>query len=408
MSDAFCLVIGAGHAAAQLVASLSQEGWAGRIVLVGEEASLPYNRPPLSKTFLCGEKSAAELLIRPRAGYAKLQVETRLGRRAVRLDRKERHVLLDDGETLRYDKLALTLGGRPRRLGLPGEELEGVCYLRTIDDVERIRRHVTPGARALIVGGGYIGLETAAMLRQLGLEVIVLEMSERVLCRVTAPEVSAFYARVHQEEGVRILCGARLKALHGTGRVREALCESGERFPADLVVVGVGIEPNTELARQGGLTVEDGGIAVDGACRTSDPDIVAAGDCTWHFNRLYGRHLRLESVQNAMDQARVAAATLCGKPMEYNALPWFWSDQFDLKLQIAGLGAGYDELVVRGDIARGRKLAAFYLKDGRVIAVDAVNRPQEFMLGKRIIAAGLPVDKARLADESVPMKEFLP
>lgn len=407
MSEPLCVVVGAGHAAAQLVQSLRQEGWQGRITLVGEEPWLPYNRPPLSKSFLCGEKSVDDLLIRAAEGYRKLGVETLCGRRVEHIDRPAKQLVLDDGERLAYDKLALTLGARPRRIDLPGAHLPGFFYLRGIADVEAMRPFVRAGGRAVIVGGGYIGLETAAMLRQLGMEVSILEMGPRVLLRVTAPEVSAFYQRIHAEEGVRILCATMVSTVTGDGRVEEVHCANGLVLPADLVVMGIGVVPNVELAQEAGLKVSNG-IEVDPRCLTSDPDIVAAGDCTWHYNPIYRRHLRLESVQNAVDQARVAAATLCGKAKEYNALPWFWSDQYDLKLQIAGLGEGHEELILRGDPRRERKFAAFYLKDNRLIAVDAVNMPQEFMLGKRFIAEGLPIDKARLADATVPMRELLP
>ena len=237
------------------------------------------------------------------------------------------------------------------------------------------------------------------------MHVTVVEMMERVMQRVTAPEVSAFYTRVHREEGVDIRCNTGVAGFDGQGRVEAVRCSDGTRLPANLVIIGVGIVPNLELARDAGLKVENG-IVVDQHARTSDPAIVAAGDCTWHHNPIYDRWLRLESVQNATDQARVAADTLCGKLTPYNALPWFWSDQYDLKLQIAGLSQGYDAVVTRGERDRGRSFAAFYLKQGQVIAVDAVNRPPEFMTGKKLITEARPVDTARLADPAIPMKEL--
>ncbi len=401
-----CLIIGAGHAAAQLAPSLRQEGWQGRILVIGAEPWLPYNRPPLSKTFLAGEKTVDDLLIRPAVAYVKAGVEFLLGRRALGIDRERRQVHLDDGSAQRYDKLVLATGASVRRIKVPGAGLAGICYLRNIADVENIRRHVEPGKRAVIVGGGYIGLEAAAMLRQLGMNVRVLEVADRVLSRVTAPEVSAFYARVHREEGVEILTGLQVSAFEGRDRVRTVITTDEKSISTDLVLVGIGVEPEVALARDAGLDL-DNGIAVDAHCLTNDPDIAAVGDCTSFESALYGRRIRLESVQNAVEQAKVAAAALCGKPKEYNALPWFWSDQYDLKLQIAGLSQGYEQLVMRGDPAEGRRFAAFYLKQGEVIAVDAVNRPQDFMFGKRLIGERRQVDIPRLADQKVPIKDLL-
>jgi len=400
-----CLIIGASHAAAQLAPSLRQSGWEGKILVIGDEPHIPYHRPPLSKDFLAGKKQMADIRIRPEEVYQKAGIEFLLGQRVAAVDRDRKRVRLDDGEELPYDQLALTVGSRVRQVDLPGVDFPGVHYLRTAKDVEAIRTRVAVGAHAVIVGGGYIGLETAAVLRSGGMNVTVVEMMERVMQRVTAPEVSAFYTRVHREEGVDIRCNLGVAAFEGQGRVEAVRCGDGTRLPADLVIIGVGIVPNVELARDAGLKVENG-IVVDQHARTSDPAIVAAGDCTWHHNPIYDRWLRLESVQNATDQARVAADTLCGKSTPYNALPWFWSDQYDLKLQIAGLSQGYDEVVTRGERDQGRSFAAFYLKQGRVIAVDAVNRPPEFMTGKKLITEARAVDKVRLADAAVPMREL--
>lgn len=408
MNENCCIIVGASHAGAQLAVSLRQEGWQGRILVIGDEPYLPYNRPPLSKTFLSGEKHVDDLLIRPEAQYEKVGIEFMLGQRASRINRPGRTLVLSHGEELRYERLALATGARVRTLDLPGANLKGVLYLRDIADVEKIRHFIGPGKRAVIVGGGYIGLETAAMLRQLGLEVTVLEAADRVLNRVTAPEVSAFYTRIHRAAGTRIETGVQITGFTGDTRVRQVDCADGSHYPADLVVIGIGVIPNTELAQEAGLVV-DNGIRVNASCLTSDPDIAAAGDCTNHYNSLYGRDLRLESVQNAMDQARVAAAALCGKPNQYNALPWFWSDQYDLKLQIAGLSGGYSELVIRGEPASAdcRKFAAFYFRDGKLIAVDAVNSPQEFMVGKQVISKGLALDRSGLSDPEVPMKSLV-
>ncbi|WP_213231130.1 NAD(P)/FAD-dependent oxidoreductase [Caballeronia sp. NK8] len=399
-----CIIVGASHAAAQLAPSLRQEGWQGRIVVIGDEPHLPYHRPPLSKAYLLGEKDSNDLLIRAADAYAKFGIEFRLGERVVSIDRERKSVTLQDGSTLAYDKLALCTGTRVRTVALPGAQLEGVHYLRGIADIDRIRRHVQPGAHAAIVGGGYIGLETAAVLNRLGMRVTVLEMAPRVLARVTAPDVSAFFERVHREEGVDIRTGVTVDRFEGDARVEQIVLRDGTTLAASLVVVGVGVMPNVELAQAAGLDV-DNGIVVDACARTADPDIVAAGDCSLHPSPYYGR-IRLESVPNATEQAKAAAAALCGKDKPYRALPWFWSDQYDIKLQIAGLNAGYDQVVVRGSRDTGRSFSAFYLKSGRLVAADCINRAQEFMQSKRLIAEGIAVDAARLADETFSLKSL--
>ena len=400
-----CVIVGASHAAAQLSMSLRQYGWSGRILIIGDEPHIPYHRPPLSKEYLAGRKNIDDILIRPADAYRKAQIDFLSGHRVETIDTEDMRVLLDNGEWQSYDRLALTVGSRVRRVDLPGVNLNGVHYLRTTADVDLIRAAARPDGRAVIVGGGYIGLEAAAVLRGLGMQVTVLEMMERVLQRVTAPEISAFYTRVHEEEGVRIFCGVGVAGFEGDTRVEAVTCSDGSRHDAELVIIGVGIVPNVELAREAGLKV-DNGIVVDELARTSDPDIVAAGDCTFHRNRIYDRWIRLESVQNATDQARTAAATLCGKEEPYDMLPWFWSDQYDLKLQIAGLSQGYDEVITRGDRDSGRSFAAFYLKEGRIIAVDAVNKAPEFMMGKKLITSGVAVSREKLADADIPMREL--
>jgi 3-phenylpropionate/trans-cinnamate dioxygenase ferredoxin reductase subunit len=406
MSKENCIIVGASHAAAQVAPKLRQGGWQGGISILGNEYFLPYHRPPLSKAFLSGGKSFDDILIRQPAIYKSSNVRIALGVEVTSIDRGNKTLILDDQEVFPYDKLVLTVGARVRRLNIPGIDLPGVFYLRDIDDVQRIKRYAGADRKAVIVGGGYIGLETAASLRQLGMEVTVIEAMPRILQRVTAPEISAFYHRIHTEEGINILTDVGVEAIEGEKDVQSVVCNNGQVYPADLVVVGVGIVPNTELAEEAGLEV-DNGIVVDEYCRTSDHDILAAGDCTSHYNPIYDRQIRLESVQNAVDQASVVADTLCGNPKPYNALPWFWSDQFDLKLQIAGLSQGYDQVVVRGDIENSRSFAAFYLKDNKILAVDAVNRPQEFMLGKRLITQGVEVDSSQLEDDSFKLKDLL-
>ncbi|MAS55346.1 MULTISPECIES: FAD-dependent oxidoreductase [Nocardioides] len=394
MTEGRALVVGASHAGVQVAAGLRQQGWSGEVVVVGDEPALPYHRPPLSKAYLAGTSSLQDLALRKAEFYAKHDI--RLVQSTVtQVDRAAQQVGLNDGTTMGYTHLALCTGGRVRTLDVSGIDLPGVFYLRTFADVESIRALAASGSHAVIVGGGYVGLETAASLRALGLDVTVLEAAERVLERVTAPEVSAFYERVHRDAGVVIRTGAQVSAMAGDQRVREVVLRGGERIPADLVVVGVGLVPNTELAAEAGLYVENG-IVIDDLARTSDPRIVAAGDCASHRMARYDRLVRLESVPSAGEQAKTAAATLCGKERPIAALPWFWSDQYDLKLQIAGLNLGYDELVLSGDPSRDRDFTCYYLQQGRLLAADCVNRPRDFLKAKQLISQGLGVDRAQL------------
>lgn len=400
MTPPRAVIVGASHAGAQLTASLRQEGWIGEVVLVGDEAALPYQRPPLSKAYLAGKQTLEELAIRSTEFYAKQNIEL-VNAHVEAIDRSAGRLDLGAGGSLTYDYLALCVGARPRRLPVPGAGLAGVCYLRTASDIEVIRQAVIPGQRVVIVGGGYIGLETAASLRGLGFEVTVLEAAERVLERVTAPAVSAFFERIHRLEGIDLRTGAKVDSLLGEGQVREVHLASGESIRADLVIVGIGVEPNTELAAAAGLVV-DNGVLIDAQARTSDPSIFAAGDCASHDMARYSRRIRLESVPSAVEQAKVAAATMCGKDREIVALPWFWSDQYDLKLQIAGLNAGYDEVLLSGNPATDRDFTCFYLRNGELLSADCVNRPRDFVLSKRLIAQGLPVDRAQLIGGGTP------
>lgn len=399
MTPERAVIVGASHAGAQLAANLRREGWSGEVVLIGDEGGLPYHRPPLSKGYLAGKNGLDDLLIRGADFYEKQHIRL-LNATVEAIHRSAKRVSLSTGDTLAYTKLALCTGARPRRLPTPGVDLPGIHYLRTAADVELIRAAATPGRRVVIVGGGYIGLETAASLCSLGMNVTVLEATERVLERVTAPEVSAFYTRIHNGEGVEIRTHALVEAFFGNGGVQEVVLADGEPIPADLVIVGVGVVPNTELASAAGLSV-DNGIVIDDQARTSDPDIVAAGDCTSHTMARYGSRIRLESVSSAGEQAKIAAATICGKHSAIAALPWFWSDQYDLKLQIAGLNAGYDEVLLSGDPSRERDFSCFYFREGELIAADCVNRPRDFMSSKRAISQQLRVDRSELLAGSI-------
>lgn len=405
------IIIGAGHAGGELAIALRNEGWEGRILLLGEEAHLPYHRPPLSKAYLAGSVEKSSLAIRPLAAYERANVEFMPGVRVVRIDRANQRLELADGSQLAYDKLAIATGGRPRPLSVPNAAVAERCanfhYLRTLDDVEQIRAQLAAGKRLAIVGGGYIGLEVAASAVAQGLQVTVLEALPRVLQRVTAAELSAYYERKHREAGVDIRTGVQVADLEVTGdAVTAVLCADGSRLAADLVVVGIGLLANTELAAEAGLQV-DNGILVDEHAQTSDPHIYAAGDCTNHPNALLGRRLRLESVPNALEQSRVAAANMAGKAKTYASVPWFWSDQYELKLKMVGLAEGFERLVLRGDPATD-SFSAFYLKGDKVLAADTVNRPQDFIAAKRLVAEGIAVTDAQLADDSRPLKELLP
>ena len=396
------VIAGAGQAAGQTLVSLRQGGFAGRIVLVGDEPYLPYQRPPLSKKFLAGEVDVARLLLRQEKFYTEHSVDVELGTRATRIEPGARKLYLSSGSSLTYDKLVLATGSRVREVDLPGSRLAGVHYLRTIDDVNRIRAEFRPGASLVIVGAGYIGLEVAAVAVNHGLKVTVVELADQVLARVEAQPVAEFMARIHREAGVEIRCNTGIQAFKGTTRLRGVLGSDGVEIPADLAIVGIGILPNLELAQAAGLVCSNG-IMVDEYCRTSDADVLAVGDCTNHPNALLGRRVRLESVHNAQEQAKTAAATILGRLEPYAQIPWFWSDQYDLKLQIVGFSARTDQAVIRGE-PESRSFAVFFLNAGRLNAVYAINSPREFMLSKKLIALGARPDPALLRDTTVPFK----
>lgn len=404
------VIVGAGHAGVELAFAARQQGWGGPIALLGEEQPLPYHRPPLSKAFLCGTADVASLALRQAMTFDTANITLRLGTRVRCIDRNAHQVLLEDGSTMSYTKLALCTGGRARALSVPG--LEGIAprnlySLRTQADAIAIGNSLHEGARVVIVGAGYVGLEVAASARKLGATVTVLESQPRVLARVTGPTLSSYYESVHRAAGVDVRTNASVSAIErdAGGAVNAVVCVDGDRLLADVVIVGIGMLPETSLAEGAGLSVE-GGIVVDEHSVTSDPDIVSAGDCTVHDSALYGRRVRLESVPNALEQARAAAGWLCGKPRPNHAVPWFWSDQYDLKLQMTGLADGHDTCVVRGSLSE-HSFCAFYLREGRVIAVDAVNRPADFMLAKKAVAASVQANPQALSDVQIPLKELL-
>ncbi|MDJ0812666.1 MAG: FAD-dependent oxidoreductase [Woeseiaceae bacterium] len=398
------VIAGAGHGAGQVVASLRQHKFAGRIVMIGDEPYLPYQRPPLSKKFLAGEMPPERLYFKPESFYDDPQIDVMLGTRVTSIDRAGHTVSTDGGAEIAYDKLVLALGSRVREVPVEGADLPGVHYLRSIADVDGIRDDMLNRKSVVIVGAGYIGLEVAAVCCQRGLQVTVIELADRVMSRVVSPHVSDYYQVQHTEHGVRLLLSTGLAGFEGKRRVRQVLTTDGQKLPADFVVVGVGILPNAELAADAGLDCADG-IVVDDRCQTGDPDIYAIGDCTSHPNGIYERQLRLESVHNALEQAKTAASNICGQESHYSQVPWFWSDQYDIKLQIAGLSEGYDEVVLRGDPSAG-SFACFYLADGVLIAVDAINSPREFMQSKSLIASRARPDPGKLADPEIALKDL--
>ena len=398
------VIIGAGQAGGQTAYSLRQGGFAGEITIIGDESAPPYQRPPLSKAYFKGEMDAERLFLKPLDYYAEHRIDLITGEAATAIDLAAKQVSLAGGRVLGWDKLVIATGARPRKLSLPGSDLENITELRTLADVDQLKKLATPGARMVVIGAGYIGLEAAAVGVQLGLKVTVLEAMQQVLSRVAGPEIGAFYTRIHREAGTDVRLGARIDGFEGVGSVTGVRLGDGEILPADLVLVGVGVLPNMEIALEAGLVCGNG-IVVDEAMRTSHPDVFAVGDIAWRPLVHYGREGRLESVHNAIEGGKLAAAAILGATPPPVEAPWFWSDQFDLKLQTAGLWTGADQRVVRGDPS-SRAFAVFYLKEGHLIAVDAVNSAPEFIVGKKLVAAKAKVAPAELADKSISMKDI--
>jgi 3-phenylpropionate/trans-cinnamate dioxygenase ferredoxin reductase component len=400
------VIVGAGHGGGSMAALLRQNGWPGPITLIGAEPVPPYQRPPLSKTWLKGEGAFADLLLRPAAFYPANGIELLLGSEAAAIDRARKEVRLTAGDAIPYDHLVLATGAHARALPVPGHDLAGVVALRTLADADNVRPLLHPGARIAIIGAGYIGLEVAASARLLGADVVVIEREARLLARVASVPLSDWFARRHTAAGVRIVLNAAVAWLEGhAGRVATVHLADGTAVPCDAVLIAVGAAPNDGLARAARLDC-DNGIVVDGGAATSDSAIYAIGDCTQRPLPLYHRTGRLESVPNALEQAKQAAAALCGRPAPAPEVPWFWSDQYDDRLQIAGLPFDVTETVVRGD-RLGRSLAIFQLRaDGTPQAVEAVNASAEFMAGRMMIARRKQVVAARLADVSCSIREL--
>jgi len=405
MSDQHVLIIGAGQAASQTATSLRQGGFEGTITIVGDEPSLPYQRPPLSKAYLKGELEESRLYFKPLEWYETQSVNIHKNCTVIDVNVETNLAKTSDGKTLNFDHLVFATGSRNRQLPMEGAGLENVFGLRSLKDVDDLRPHVTKGKNLVIIGAGYIGLETAAVANALGMNVTVLELADRVLARVTSPTISAFYTDLHNDRGVDIKTATSTSSINGKdGKVESVTLSTGETLPCDTLLIGIGILPNIELAVEAGIKCEDG-ILVDQDARTNISHVYAAGDCAKRTILPYGRVGRLESVHNAIEQGKQIAAAILGKPAPKLDCPWFWSDQYDVKLQIAGLSTGFDNFVIRGSI-EDKKFAVFYFKEGVLIAADAINSPPEFMTAKRLILVKAKVSPQLLSDSEVSLKDI--
>ncbi len=398
------IVIGAGQAGQQICDSLRKGGYDGHLMLLGDEASLPYQRPPLSKKFLTGTLEAERLLLRPPSYYEQQRIDVHLNTRVTSIDRAACRLRLASGESLTYSALAFATGTRIREVNVPGAESANIHYVRSLVDGERLAAALSKARRVAVIGGGFIGLEVAAIAREQGREVVLIEALERLMARVVAPQVSDFYAALHRSHGVDVLLNTGVSAIRSHDGEHTLTTSDGVEHTVDLIVAGIGVVPNSELAEQAGLECR-GGIVVDDCARTSDPLIVAAGDCTWHMNGFLGREIRLESVQNAVDQAKAAAASLLGQPAVYCQVPWFWSDQYDVKLQIAGIGMPHDEAVLRGD-SSSHAFSVFYFRAGVLVGVDSLNKPAEHMAARKLLAQGTPLGAGQAGDVGVDLMQL--
>lgn len=400
------VIVGGGHGGAQAAVVLRTQKYEGTIAIIGDEPELPYERPPLSKEYFAGEKEFERILLRPEKYWNERGITMMLGQKVVAVDADAHQVTLADGTRVGYGKLIWATGGSPRALPLPGGDLAGVQGVRTRADADAMKLASETAQNIVVIGGGYIGLEAAAVLSKAGKKVVLLEALDRVLARVAGEPLSRFYEQEHRSHGVDLRLGVGIEALEGDDHVTGVRLVGGEVIPADLVIVGIGIVPAVEPLLAAGA--EGGnGVDVDSICRTSLTDIYAIGDCAAHSNGFAeGATIRLESVQNANDQASVVAKSICGTDQDYHAVPWFWSNQYDLRLQTVGLSTGHDEAVLRGDVA-ARSFSIVYLKQGRVIALDCVNATKDYVQGRALVLNGAEIAAEKLADASVPLKEML-
>jgi 3-phenylpropionate/trans-cinnamate dioxygenase ferredoxin reductase subunit len=401
------VIVGTGQAGFQTAASLRAEGYQEPITLIGQESHIPYQRPPLSKGFQIGLQDFESIVLRSENFYRDHDIRLIAGTNVKAIHRAARRVEISSGTDLPYEKLVLAAGARNRALAVKGADLDGVVYLRSLDEAVDLKARLASAQEIVVVGGGFIGLEVAAAARTLGKSVTVLEALPRLMSRAVAPIISDFYLELHTSKGVKVLCGACVSEIVGSqGRARKVVLSDGASYPADLVVVGIGVIPNVELAADARLIVGNG-IAVNEYLQTTDPDIFAIGDCAEHPCIFAGARIRLESVQNAADQAQCVAATIAGRRQPYQALPWFWTDQFDIKLQMAGISQGHDRMVTRGN-AESRKLSVIYFRGERLIAIDSINRPVDHMIGRKLLASGAKITPEQAADESVDLRTLDP
>lgn len=410
MSDATSydvVIVGGGHGGAQVAAGLRQRGYGGSIAILSDESSLPYERPPLSKEYLLGEKSFDRILIRPSSFWEEKGVVARTGHWVTEVNPAEHTIECDDGASFRYGTLVWAGGGHPRRLQCAGSDLEGIHYVRSRNDVDRLKVDLEKASRVCVIGGGYIGLESAAVLRKLGKEVVLLEAQDRLLSRVSGTALSQYLAKEHCAHGVDLRLKTAVSRIEGVeGAVSGVRLSNGDLIDCELAIVGIGIVPSTAPLIEAGARGGDG-VEVDEHCRTSLKDVFAVGDCARHSNWFAdGQFIRLESVQNANDMAASVAKNLTGAPAPYNAVPWFWSNQYDLRLQTVGLLNGYDQEVIRGDSA-SRSFSVVYLKDGEVRALDCINATKDYVAGRSLVLSRAMISPERLADTSVPLKKML-
>jgi 3-phenylpropionate/trans-cinnamate dioxygenase ferredoxin reductase subunit len=400
------VIIGAGQAGFQVAASLRAEGYQEPVTLIGDEPHIPYQRPPLSKAFLMGKESVESIELRPRVFFRDHNIDLLTGETVVSIERAEQRVKLASDGCIPYQKLVLAVGARNRMLSVPGAELDGVFYLRSLDEATALKERLEHAKEIVVIGGGFIGLEVAAVASSLGKSVTVLEALPRLMSRAVAPIISDFYRELHTDRGVNIACCCAVSEILGSGgKVRAVRLKDGALHPADLVLVGIGVIPNSELARDAGLVVGNG-VAVDENLRTGDEDIYAVGDCAEHPNPFAGARIRLESVQNAADQAQYVAGKITGRAGDYNAVPWFWTDQFEIKLQMAGISEGHDRIATRGN-RENRTLSVFYFKANRLIAIDSINRPVDHIVGRKLLATRVPLTPEQAGDESVDLRKVV-
>ena len=406
MSKTNCVIIGASHAGVSLAMQLRREGWSHEIVLISDDVQLPYHRPPLSKDFLNSKKDLDQIHLRPKKAFEDNNIDLRLGNEVTAVDIVSKTLVLNGDEKLQYGKLAFCVGSKVKKIP-QSEQFSNMFYLRNAADAMRIQSSFSGKKRAVIIGAGYIGLEVSAVLREKGIKVTVIDIAERILERVTSPYLSQYMRTIHEEHGVRFMLQTGVSHFDGGKRAEFVVCDNGERLACDIVIIGIGITPNISVAKESGLNVETG-IIVNERCQASEEDIYAAGDCTEHYNCFYDRVITLESVQNANDQARCAASNIAGKEQSYESIPWFWSDQYNMKIQMVGLQNSEDDVVVRGNLTSPNKngLSLFYMKESRIVAADCVNRPKEFASAKQLIQSRMKLDASKIRDESIDPFEF--